>query len=94
MISNLKEMPLPNNDAKVTNIPFCYNQMETSGGSRISQRGVRQPQGGANLLFHQFFPKTAWKRTNFGSEVEARVPCTPLDPPLETRKSSSKCRGH
>ena len=42
--------------------------------------GVRQPRGGggANLLFDQYFPKTAWKWRHFGPEVGARVPCAPL----------------
>ena len=65
-------------------IRIANNVGVCSGGSRISQRGVRQPQkgGGANLLFDQFSLKTAWKWRNFGPEVGARVPCAPLDPPL------------
>ena len=43
-------------------------------GSRISQRRGRWPQrGGANLLFGQFFAKTAWKWRNFGPG-DARPP--------------------
>ena len=55
-----------------------------SGGSRISQTGGRQPQrGGANILFDQFFPKTAWKWRKFDPEGGARVPVPPpLDPPM------------
>ena len=45
-----------------------------SGGSRISQRIT--PAGGADLLFGQFIPKTAWKWRHFGPEG------IPLDPPL------------
>ena len=37
------------------------NAIPIGGGSRISQR-----RGGANLLFGQFSPKTAWKWRNFG----------------------------
>ena len=41
--------------------------------------GAPTPEGGgANLLFDQFFPKTAWKWRNFGPEVGACVPCPPL----------------
>ena len=31
----------------------------------FSEEGALTPKGGANLLFGQFFPKTAWKRRNF-----------------------------
>ena len=38
------------------------------GGSRIFQRGAKLIRGLANLPFDLFFPKTAWKLRNFGSE--------------------------
>ena len=56
---------------KKSDVSFSYNsifachilesmhQSHGSGGSRISQRGGRQPLENANLLFDQFFPKTA-----------------------------------
>ena len=37
-----------------------------SGGSSISERGAPTEMGGVNILFGQFFPKTAWKWRNFG----------------------------
>ena len=59
-----------------------YKVMARSGGSRISQRRGRQAQrGGANLLFGQFFPKTACKWRNFGRGGGASL-APPLDPPL------------
>ena len=50
-----------------------------NGGSSISQSGVRQSLGwggggGTNLLFDQFFQKTAWKWRHFSTRL--------LDPPL------------
>ena len=58
----------------------------TSVGSRISQRGCANPRGGTNILFDQFFPKTAWKWKKFGPEGGEARPCAPLDPPLITSK--------
>ena len=56
--------------------------------------GVRQSRrGGANILFDQFFPKTAWKRRNFGPE--GAHPSRPLDPSMILLKisviSKSRC---
>ena len=41
--------------------PGLHAAIVPSGGSKISQMGVRQRNrgGGANLLFDQFSPKTA-----------------------------------
>ena len=51
----------------------------TSAGSRISQRGVRQPlrAGGANLLFDHFFFQNCMKRKKFWPREGAR----PWHPP-------------
>ena len=46
--------------------------------------GALTPKGrGPNLLFGQFFPKTAWKWRNFAPEGGASL-TPPLDPPLVT----------
>ena len=57
-----------------------------SGGSRISQKRVRQPLkwgGGANRLFDQFFPKNCMKMKEIGLGGGGARPCRiPLDPPM------------
>ena len=58
-------------------------KVTTSGGSKIS-RGTN-PEGGANMLFEQFFSKTAWKWRNFG---RGGMRPRPLDPPITTSSSS------
>ena len=56
------------------------------------RRGGANPRGGgANILFDQFFPKTAWKWRKFDPEGGARVPAPPLDPPMV--RTSSVCTG-
>ena len=65
------------------------NRIRASGLSTISHREVRQPlRGGANILFGQFFAKTAWKWKNFGPELgggeEGRE--LPWDPPLRANR--------
>ena len=48
------------------------------------ERGVSTPERGANLLFGQFSPKTAWKWRNFGSEGGVRL----SPPPVQIRQWS------
>ena len=59
-----------------------------SGGSRISPRRGRQlPGGGANIQFHQNFPKTAWNWKNLDpQEGGARPKFYYVDPPLPLGK--------
>ena len=45
------------------------------------RRGVPIPEGGTNLLFGHFFPKTAWIWRIFGPE-ESLCSLRPLDPPV------------
>ena len=48
-------------------VRFAHLTVVISGGSRISQRWGRQPQGGgANLLFCQSFPENCMKMKDFG----------------------------
>ena len=65
----------------------------TSGGSRISKWvGGTPTPGGTNILFDQFFPKTAWKLRNFGPGGNRVTSLThPLDPPLATNDNPLGC---
>ena len=67
---------------------WILNAESFSGGSRISQRRVRQLQRwGANLLFLPIFPKTAWNWRNLDWEGGGGGMCPwhpTLDPPMET----------
>ena len=47
---------------------LLWSHIHCSGGSSISQRRAPTPEGDTNLLFDQFFTKTAWKLRNFGTE--------------------------
>ena len=54
------------------------------------EEGGANPRGGANLLFGQFFPKTAWKWRNFGPEGGGGA--RPSRPPL--RSATAKDSWH
>ena len=52
------------------------------GRSRISQTGGTNLQGGANLLFGQFFPENSIKIKEYGCRGGHTSLAPPLDPPM------------
>ena len=57
--------------------PVRVKKVDSSGGSRISQRRGRQPQSGVPTYYLAIFQKTAWKWKNFGPGGATR-PMRPL----------------
>ena len=66
-IFSKKEIPVPlrrGQDCRrlLSVTPFWENIVVSCGGSRISSGGVNPQGGDTNLLFDQYFPKTAWNQ--------------------------------